>query len=197
MVKQLLKSVREFKKDALLTPLFVVLEVVMEVLIPFVMAELIDKGIDAQNMSAIGKYGFILVACAMLALVFGAAGTLVGGLGLLVERQRSLRLLLLLRAVEFAVVDVHILRIQRLTAGAFRHRLVFGGRLLRSLAVRFAEQAFYILQKRVDVVRVRCFRRNFLFGLRCILVFHTMFSFHFPRSRGGWWKESPINIVSL
>ena len=73
MVKQLLKSVREFKKDALLTPLFVVLEVVMEVLIPFVMAELIDKGIDAQNMSAIGKYGFILVACAMLALVFGAA----------------------------------------------------------------------------------------------------------------------------
>ena len=71
MVKQLLKSVREFKKDALLTPFFVVLEVVMEVLIPFVMAELIDKGIDAQNMSAIGKYGFILVACAMLALVFG------------------------------------------------------------------------------------------------------------------------------
>ena len=57
MVKQLLKSVREFKKDALLTPFFVVLEVVMEVLIPFVMAELIDKGIDAQNMSAIGKYG--------------------------------------------------------------------------------------------------------------------------------------------
>ena len=73
MVKQLLKSVREFKKDALLTPFFVVLEVVMEVLIPFVMAELIDKGIDAQNMSAIGKYGVILVACAMLALVFGAA----------------------------------------------------------------------------------------------------------------------------
>ena len=73
MVKQLLKSVREFKKDALLTPFFVVLEVVMEVLIPFVMAELIDKGIDAQNMSVIGKYGFILVACAMLALVFGAA----------------------------------------------------------------------------------------------------------------------------
>ena len=73
MIIRLLKSVREFKKDALLTPLFVVLEVVMEVLIPFVMAELIDKGIDAQNMSAIGKYGFILVACAMLALVFGAA----------------------------------------------------------------------------------------------------------------------------
>ena len=48
MVKQLLKSVREFKKDALLTPFFVVLEVVMEVLIPFVMAELIDKGITVH-----------------------------------------------------------------------------------------------------------------------------------------------------
>ena len=73
MIKTLFKSVREFKKDALLTPLFVVLEVVMEVVIPFIMAELIDKGIDAQNMGAIWKYGLFLVACAMLALVFGAA----------------------------------------------------------------------------------------------------------------------------
>ncbi len=73
MVKRLLKSVREFKKDALLTPFFVVLEVVMEVIIPMVMALLIDKGIDGQDMAAIWKYGIILVLCAMLALVFGAA----------------------------------------------------------------------------------------------------------------------------
>ena len=73
MIKRLLKSVREFKKDALLTPFFVVLEVVMEVIIPLVMALLIDKGIDGQDMAAIWKYGIILVACAMLALVFGAA----------------------------------------------------------------------------------------------------------------------------
>ena len=73
MVKRLLKSVREFKKDALLTPFFVVLEVVMEVIIPLVMARLIDKGIDGQDMAAIWKYGIILVLCAMLALVFGAA----------------------------------------------------------------------------------------------------------------------------
>ena len=73
MIKRLLKSVREFKKDALLTPFFVVLEVVMEVVIPLVMALLIDKGIDGQDMAAIWKYGIILVACAMLALVFGAA----------------------------------------------------------------------------------------------------------------------------
>lgn len=73
MMKRLLKSVREFKKDALLTPFFVVLEVVMEVIIPLVMALLIDKGIDGQDMAAIWKYGIILVLCAMLALVFGAA----------------------------------------------------------------------------------------------------------------------------
>lgn len=73
MIKRLLESVREFKKDALLTPFFVVLEVVMEVIIPMVMALLIDKGIDGQDMAAIWKYGIILVLCAMLALVFGAA----------------------------------------------------------------------------------------------------------------------------
>ena len=73
MIKRLLKSVREFKKDALLTPFFVVLEVVMEVIIPMVMALLIDKGIDGQDMAGIWKYGIILVLCAMLALVFGAA----------------------------------------------------------------------------------------------------------------------------
>ena len=73
MIKRLLESVREFKRDALLTPFFVVLEVVMEVIIPLVMALLIDKGIDGQDMAAIWKYGIILVLCAMLALVFGAA----------------------------------------------------------------------------------------------------------------------------
>lgn len=73
MIKRLLKSVREFKMDALLTPFFVVLEVVMEVIIPLVMALLIDKGIDGQDMAAIWKYGIILVLCAMLALMFGAA----------------------------------------------------------------------------------------------------------------------------
>ena len=73
MIKRLLKSVRAFKKDALLTPFFVVLEVVMEVVIPAVMALLIDRGIDAHDMGEIWKYGIILIACAALALIFGAA----------------------------------------------------------------------------------------------------------------------------
>ncbi len=72
MIGKLISRAREFKKDALLTPVFVVLEVIMEVIIPKVMASLIDKGIDAQDMAGIWKYGIILVACAMLALLFGA-----------------------------------------------------------------------------------------------------------------------------
>lgn len=76
MIKQLLSRVREFKKDAVLTPFFVVLEVIMEVLIPAVMALLIDRGISAGDMGAIWRYGVLLVGCAVLALIFGAlAGT--------------------------------------------------------------------------------------------------------------------------
>lgn len=71
MIKTLLKSVREYKKSALLTPFFVALEVVMEVLLPFVMALLIDQGIEKGNMNVIYKYGIILVLLALLSLLFG------------------------------------------------------------------------------------------------------------------------------
>lgn len=75
MIKKLLKVVREYKKESLLTPFFVMLEVVMEVCIPLVMGMLIDfgfpEGQDIVNVSAIYKYGGILIACAILALVFG------------------------------------------------------------------------------------------------------------------------------
>jgi len=72
MILKLARRAREFTRDALLTPFFVILEVVMEVIIPKVMALLIDKGIDARDMAGIWKYGIILIACAMLALLFGA-----------------------------------------------------------------------------------------------------------------------------
>lgn len=71
MVKTLLKSVREYKKATILTPFFVALEVVMEVLLPFVMALLIDQGIEKGNMNVIYKYGFILILFALLSLLFG------------------------------------------------------------------------------------------------------------------------------
>ncbi|MBR2576748.1 MAG: ABC transporter ATP-binding protein, partial [Firmicutes bacterium] len=71
MVKKLAGCIREYKRDTILTPLFMVGEVVMETIIPFVMARLIDYGIDMGNMGAIWKYGGILVACALLSLLFG------------------------------------------------------------------------------------------------------------------------------
>lgn len=72
MVRKLLRSVQEYKRDSFFAPLFVSLEVVMEVLIPFLMIRLIDDGVDAGNMSAILKVGGILAVSCLLALVFGA-----------------------------------------------------------------------------------------------------------------------------
>ena len=71
LVKKLMESIREYKKASILTPIFVTVEVVMEVLIPFVMASLIDKGIEAGSMSVIWKYGILLLVLAMISLAFG------------------------------------------------------------------------------------------------------------------------------
>lgn len=71
MLKTLGKSVREYKKPALLTPLLVTLEVIMEVVIPLLMANLIDKGIYAGQMNEILKIGVMLVVASLLSLAFG------------------------------------------------------------------------------------------------------------------------------
>ena len=71
MNKLLLKSVREYKKQSILTPIFVLLEVLLEVMIPMEMAKIIDIGIAGGNLSYIIQRGFILVVMAMLALYFG------------------------------------------------------------------------------------------------------------------------------
>ena len=71
MNKTLLRSVREYKKQSVLAPFFVILEVFMEVLIPMEMAKIIDIGIAQGNLSYIMQRGLILVIMAMLALWFG------------------------------------------------------------------------------------------------------------------------------
>ena len=71
MNKTLLKSVREYKKQSILAPLLVILEVLMEVLIPLEMAKIIDVGIANGDMTYILQRGLILVVMAMLALFFG------------------------------------------------------------------------------------------------------------------------------
>ena len=53
MIKRLSQCIREYKKDAILSPLYVLVESLLDVAIPFVMAGLIDKGIEAGNMSMI------------------------------------------------------------------------------------------------------------------------------------------------
>lgn len=76
MNRKLFKSIREYKKESVLAPLFVILEVFMEVLIPLQMAKIIDIGIQDGNLPYIIKMGVILVIMAMLALWFGVkAGT--------------------------------------------------------------------------------------------------------------------------
>lgn len=72
MIKRLSQCIREYKKDAILSPLYVLVESLLDVAIPFVMAGLIDKGIEASNMSMILRYGAILVGFALVALTFGA-----------------------------------------------------------------------------------------------------------------------------
>lgn len=72
MIKRLSQCIREYKKDAILSPLYVLVESLLDVAIPFVMADLIDKGIEAGNMSMILRYGAILVGFALVALTFGA-----------------------------------------------------------------------------------------------------------------------------
>jgi len=72
LIKRLSQCIREYKKDAILSPLYVLVESLLDVAIPFVMAGLIDKGIGAGNMSMILRYGAILVGFALVALTFGA-----------------------------------------------------------------------------------------------------------------------------
>ena len=71
MIKRLMHSIREYKKDSLLAPLFVTMEVILEVIIPLLMANLIDFGIDGGNMNYIIKMGVALVISALISLCFG------------------------------------------------------------------------------------------------------------------------------
>ena len=72
MIKKLMSHIGEYKKQAILTPIFMIGEVLMEVLIPYVTASLIDKGIEAGNMPAVWKYGLIMLVIAFFSLFCGA-----------------------------------------------------------------------------------------------------------------------------
>ncbi len=71
MIKHLVKSIREYKKPAILTPIFMILEVAMEITIPFLVAKLIDEGVNANDTKAIFIIGAELLIAALLSLFFG------------------------------------------------------------------------------------------------------------------------------
>lgn len=72
MLKTLSAQIKQYKKSTILTPIFAALEVVMEVLIPMAMARLVKYGIVGGDTGAIYRYGFLMMAMAMLSLVFGS-----------------------------------------------------------------------------------------------------------------------------
>lgn len=71
LIKRLAQCVREYKKDSILSPVFITLEVIMEVAIPFLVAMIIDNGLSEGDMNYILKMGIILVIATMLSLFFG------------------------------------------------------------------------------------------------------------------------------
>ena len=73
MIKTLSRYIGQYKRDSILTPIFAALEVFMEILIPFVTASIIDKGIKTGDMGKVGQYGGLMLVLAFLALFFGIA----------------------------------------------------------------------------------------------------------------------------
>ena len=74
MVKKLARYIGQYKTVSILTPLSMIGEVLMETLIPFVMASLIDKGVTPGDVSQVIKYGLIMLGLAFLSLLFGVMG---------------------------------------------------------------------------------------------------------------------------
>ena len=72
MIRTLAKSIREYKRDSILTPLFMMGEVVLEVLITYMLADLIDLGVNAGDVGYTVRRGLMLILCAGLSLLCGA-----------------------------------------------------------------------------------------------------------------------------
>ena len=71
MLRTLTSQIREYRNASILTPIWTAMEVVMDVLIPYVTASLIDKGINAGNMENVWLYGAVMLGMAFLSLAFG------------------------------------------------------------------------------------------------------------------------------
>lgn len=74
MIRTLLKEVKKFKRASLITPVFMMLEVIMEMLIPFLMASIIDDGVNAGDIGHIYRLGGLMIVVATIGLFAGVAG---------------------------------------------------------------------------------------------------------------------------
>ena len=72
MIKKLMSSIGEFKKETILTPIFVSFESILDVVIPYLMALLIDNGINKSSSAVIIKVGIALIVCSFIAMYCGA-----------------------------------------------------------------------------------------------------------------------------
>ena len=70
-MKEILAQIKQYKKDSILTPVFTALEVFMEMLLPFIMAKIIDDGIEKGNMTNVYIFGGVMVVAAMVSLLSG------------------------------------------------------------------------------------------------------------------------------
>ena len=71
MIKKLVSHLGEYKRAAILTPIFSALEAIMDVLLPTIMAFIIDQGIEKGDMNAVVKYGLLTFLVAAIALLLG------------------------------------------------------------------------------------------------------------------------------
>lgn len=78
MIKTLTKHIKGFVKESVMTPLFMILEVVAEMLIPLIMSSMIDEGINEGNMQHIITTGLLMGACALIGLIGGIMGGIYG-----------------------------------------------------------------------------------------------------------------------
>ncbi|MBQ9909897.1 MAG: ABC transporter ATP-binding protein [Lachnospiraceae bacterium] len=129
MISRLLKSLREYKKPAWLTMLVMIGEVVMEVLIPYKMADLIDIGFANGDMPYIVKTGIVLVLFALISLAFGTLGSFLGAKAA-TGFSKNLRSDMYRKVQEFSFTNIDRFStssiITRLTTDVARVQMAFG-----------------------------------------------------------------------
>ena len=105
MFRKIFKYASEFKKESILAPIFISIEVIMETLIPLVIAALIDKGVNQNDMSVVAKMGVLMCGLALISLL---AGSLSGYFASTASTgfARNLREILILKLQELSFSNI-------------------------------------------------------------------------------------------